>query len=87
MSFKYFLVILTLFCLQAEINGLRSYESLKKSNNISPPSSSLQIVHYVVRNPDNTYKIENIGVKNLKINYNRNWLAKSTWDDSYNTTG
>jgi hypothetical protein len=84
MSFKKLLVILTFVCLQAKLNALRPLDSLKKP--ISP-LKSIQVVHYVVRNPDKTLRIESVGVKNIKINYNREWLAKSTWDDSYNKTG
>ena len=80
-----FSLIFTLFCSQLlNLHGLRHLESIKKHTS---PSKSVNIVHYVIRNGDNTFKIEDIGVKNLKIEYNREWLSKGTWDDSYNTTG
>ena len=69
--------------------ALRPLESLRKPFEPIQTSKSIHIVNYVLKNEDG-YKIEEIGVKHLNINYNpvgKQWLAKATWTDNYNTTG
>ncbi len=93
MDFKKPILIFILFYLQSkQLNALtrkRPLESFKKPLSPILPEKSINIVHYVTKS-GNSYQVEDIPVKNFKINYNpegRKWHAKSTFDDSYNTTG
>ena len=86
--FTLLVIFMQIVCVFNAKNYRRPLESIKPLVNILP-AKSVHIVHYLTKDA-NTFRVEDIPVKNLKINYNREgrpWHAKSTWDGNYNTTG
>jgi hypothetical protein len=58
-----------------------NFKSIKQSNTI-------KIVSYALKEETGAIKIAKMPIKNLRINPEENWLAKSLWNgDLYNLTG
>ena len=51
------------------------------------PETKVKIVNYAVK-VENKVQLSTMGVKNLKIEPNADWIAKGVWNgNDYNTTG
>jgi hypothetical protein len=81
-----------LLCVLGIILIISSIECIKVKQNIKKTSDfehrrSIKIVNYALDREDRI-EIARMPVKNLKIKFNDDWLAKALWTgDNYNQTG
>lgn len=81
------LLVQSIYSLEKPKNRFGEKIRARKEKLSEAHKNDIKTIHYLVKE-ENSYKLLTQGIKNLKIETEKNWIAKLHWiGDNYNTTG